>query len=110
MSLSDEAIKCVQKPKTNSVSLVSLDLNTIEQLLDELWRRIQNRSVQPRNVRQLQVALHDEWAWHPKNVVQHHMLLVRPHYDAVIAAGEGQFHFDLDENEIFILKRKTCHF
>ena len=26
--------------KTNRVSLVSLDLNTIEQLLDKLWRQI----------------------------------------------------------------------
>ena len=29
--------------KTNHVSLVSPDLNTIEQLLDELWRRIQDQ-------------------------------------------------------------------
>ena len=43
--------------KTNSVSLVSPDLNAIEQLLDELWRRIQDHSVQPRNLQQLQVAL-----------------------------------------------------
>ena len=42
--------------KTNPVSLVSPDLNTIEQLLDELWQRIQDRSVQPRNLRKLQVA------------------------------------------------------
>ena len=34
--------------KINHVSLVSPDLNTIEQLLNELWRRIQDRSVQPR--------------------------------------------------------------
>ena len=39
--------------KTNSVGLVSPDLNTIEQLLDELWRRILDRSVQPQILRQL---------------------------------------------------------
>ena len=39
--------------KTNPVSLVSTDLITIEQLLDELWRRIKDPSVQPRNLRQL---------------------------------------------------------
>ena len=33
MSLSDEAIKCVQKANTNRVSLVNPDLKTIEQLL-----------------------------------------------------------------------------
>ena len=43
--------------KTNRVSLVSPDLNTIEQLLDELSRRIQDRSVQYRNLRKLQVAI-----------------------------------------------------
>ena len=53
MSLSDEANKCVQKPKQTSP-----DLNTIEQLLDELWRRIKDRLVQPMNLWQLQFALH----------------------------------------------------
>ena len=43
--------------KTNRVNLVSPDLNTIEQLLDELSRRIQDRSVQSRNLRKLQVAI-----------------------------------------------------
>ena len=43
--------------KTNRVSLVSLYLNTIEQLLDELRRCIRERSVQPRNLGQLQVVL-----------------------------------------------------
>ena len=38
MSLSDEAIECAQKPKTIHLSLVSQDVNAIEQLLDELWR------------------------------------------------------------------------
>ena len=63
---------------TNRVRLVSPVFNTIEQLLDELWRRIRDRSVQSRNLRQLQVALHLEWARIPKNVVRRHMLLVRP--------------------------------
>ena len=29
-----------------------------------------------------------------RNVVRRHMLLVRPHYEAVIAAGEGHAYFD----------------
>ena len=49
MSLSDEAIKCAEA-KTNHVSFVSQDLNTIEQLLDELWRRIRDPSVQHQNL------------------------------------------------------------
>ena len=57
MSLSGKAIKCAEA-ETNRVSLVSLDLNTIEQVLDELWRRIRGRLVQPQNLGQLWVALH----------------------------------------------------
>ena len=79
--------------KTNPVNLVSLDHITIEQLLDELWRRIWDPSVQPRNLRQLHVALHKEWAWIPKNAVRRHMLLVRPRYEAAIAPGEGHVCF-----------------
>ena len=76
--------------KTNQVSLVSPDLNTIEQLLDELWRRIRDRSVQPRNLRQLQVTLHLVWLWITKNVVRRHMHLVMRHF---LAAGEGHVCF-----------------
>ena len=36
--------------KTNCITLVSTDLNRIEQLWDEPWRRIQDRSVQPKNL------------------------------------------------------------
>ena len=43
--------------KTNRVGLVSPNLNTRERLFDGLWRRIQERSVQPRNLRKLQVAI-----------------------------------------------------
>ena len=70
--------------KTNRVSLVSPDLNMIEQLLDELWLRNLDRSVQPRNLRQLKVH---------KNIVWRHMLLVPPLYEAVFAAGEGHVCF-----------------
>ena len=49
--------------------------------------------MQPRNLRQLQVVLHLEWVWIPKNVVRHHMFLVQSLYEAVIAAGEGQVCF-----------------
>ena len=44
--------------KKKHIILVSSDLNPIEQLWDELWRRILDHSVQPRNLQQLQVALH----------------------------------------------------
>ena len=40
---------CVEA-KTNHDSLVSIDLNPTEQLWDELWRCIQVRSVQHRNI------------------------------------------------------------
>ena len=49
--------------------------------------------MQPRNLQQLQVALHSEWGWIPKNVVRRHMRLVQPFYDAVIASGEGFVRF-----------------
>ena len=48
---------CVEA-KPNRDSLVSPDHNLIEQLWDELLRCIQDRSVQPRIIRQFQVALH----------------------------------------------------
>ena len=48
---------CVEA-KPNRDGLVSPDLNPIEQLWDELLRCIRDRSVQPRNLRQLQVVLH----------------------------------------------------
>ena len=34
-----------------------------------------------------------KWVWIPKNVLRRHMLLVRPLYEAVIAAGEGHVCF-----------------
>ena len=40
--------------------------------------------MQPQNLRQLQVAVHKEWAWIPKSVVQRYMLLVPPRYEAVL--------------------------
>ena len=48
---------CVEA-KTNRDSLVSPDLNPIEQLWDDLLQCIRDRSVQPWNFRQLHVALH----------------------------------------------------
>ena len=74
--------------KTNHVSLVSPDLNRIEQLLDELWRCIRDRSVQPWSFRQL----HGMGVDFQKRCVASHVL-VRPRYEAVVAAGEGRVHF-----------------
>ena len=83
---------CVEA-KTNRDSLVSPNLNPIEQLWDELWRCIRDRSVQLRTLRQLQVALHLEWALIPKNVVRRYVLSIRPRYDAFIAAGGSHIGF-----------------
>ena len=77
---------CVEA-KSNRDSLVSPDLNPIEQLWDELLRCIRDCSVQPRILQQLQVALHLEWAWILKNVVRRYVLSIQPRYEAVIAAG-----------------------
>ena len=49
-----QSYRVCAEAKTNRVSLVSSDLNPIEQLWDELLRRILDHSVQPRN----RVALH----------------------------------------------------
>ena len=70
----------------NGLSLVSPESSCF----DELWRRIWDRSVQHR---QIQAALHKEWAWIPKNIVRRHMLLIRPRYEAVDTAGEGRVCF-----------------
>ena len=79
---------CVEaKPKRDS--LVSPDLNPIEQLRDELLRCIRDRTVQPRIFRQLWVALHLKWVWIPKNGVRRYVLSIRPRYDAFIAAREN---------------------
>ena len=86
--------------KTNRVSLVSSVLNPIEQLWDELWRRILDYSVQPWNLRQHQVALHSEWARIPKNVVRYYVLLIRPRSDAVIAAEEGHVCFWMNLTQV----------
>ena len=84
---------CVEA-KPNRDSQVSPDLNLIEQLRDELLRCIRDRSVQPRIIRQLQVALHLEWVLIPKNGVGRYVLSIRPRYDACIAAGENHALFD----------------
>ena len=72
----------------------------IEQLLDELKRRIWDRSVQPRNLRQLPVALQYERAWIPKNIVRRDMLLVRPRNEAVIDAGERHVCFWMNLTQV----------
>ena len=45
--------------------------------------------MQPRIIRQFQVALHQEWARIPKNGVRRYVFSIRPRYDEVIAAGEN---------------------
>ena len=56
--------------------------------------------MQPRNLRQLQVALHQEWALISKNVVRRRILLVRPRYEEVIAAGESHVCFWTNLTEV----------
>ena len=76
--------------KTNCVSLVSPDLNTIELLFYELWRRIRDRSVQSSTASgcsPLTIGVDSQY------VVRRHMLLVRNRYETVIAAGEGHVCF-----------------
>ena len=41
---------------------LSPNLNPIEHLWDELGRRVRARPVQPQNLRQLEIALHQVWA------------------------------------------------
>ena len=80
---------CVEA-KPNRDSLVGPDHNPIKQLWDELLRCIWDRSVQPRIIRQFQIALHQEMAGIPKNGVRRYLLSIRPRYDEFIAAGENQ--------------------
>ena len=67
-------------------SSLSPDLNPIEHLWDELGRRVRARPVQPQNLRQLEIALHQEWAQIPQNVVSRFVHSIRPRCDAVIGA------------------------
>jgi transposase len=46
----------------------SPDLNPIEHLWSELERRIRNRSKHPKNIRELEIALQNEWAQIPEHV------------------------------------------
>jgi len=43
-------------------------LNPIEHLWSELERRIRNRSKHPKNIRELEIALQNEWAQIPEHV------------------------------------------
>ena len=65
---------------------VSPDLNPIEHLWNELWRRSHDRPVSPQNLQQLDVALNQEWARISENVVRRYVHSMRPRCDAVIAA------------------------
>ena len=68
---------------------VSPDLNPIEHLWDELGRRVRARPVQPQNLQQLEVALNQEWARIPQNVVRRYVHSMQSRCDAVIAAVGG---------------------
>ena len=54
--------------KTNRVSLVNPYLNTIEQLLGELWRCTRDRSVQSLNRRQLRLLSIKNWRGFPRTL------------------------------------------
>ena len=66
--------------------LLSPDLNPIEHICDELGRRVRARPMQPQNLRQLEITLHQEWAQIPQNVERRYLHLMRPRCDAVIGA------------------------
>ena len=72
---------------------VSPDLNPIEHLWDELGRRVRARPVQPQNLQQLEVALNQEWARIPQNVVRRYVHILLSRCDAVIAAVVGHTRF-----------------
>ena len=62
---------------------LSPDLNPIEHLWDELGQRVRACPVQPQNLRQFEIALHQEWAQIPQNVVRRYVHSIKPRCDAV---------------------------
>ena len=65
------------------------DLNPLEHLWDELGRSVRARPVQPQNLRQLEIALHQEWAHIPQNVVRRYVHSTRPRCDSVMGDVGG---------------------
>ena len=60
--------------------------------MDELWRRIQDRSVQPRNLRKFRLLSLRMGVDTQERCAASHAL-VRPRNDAVFATGEGHVCF-----------------
>ena len=67
----------------------STDLNPLEHLWDELGRRVHARPVQPQTIRQLEIALRQEWAGIPQNTVRRYVLSMRRRCEAVTGALGG---------------------
>ena len=72
---------------------LSPDLNPIEHLWNVIERRVRARPVPPQNLRQLEIALHQEWAQIPQNVVRRYVHSMRPRCDAVNDAVGGHTQF-----------------
>ena len=64
----------------------SPDLNPIEHLWSELERRIRNRSTLPKNVRELETALQEEWSQIPNNVLMNLIKSMPRRVEACIAS------------------------
>ena len=82
-SLRQQAVNVMPWPS------VSPEFNPIEHLWNELGRRVRDHPVQPQNLQQIEVALNQEWARIPQNVVRRYVHSMRSRCDAVIAAVGG---------------------
>lgn len=68
---------------------VSPDMNCIEHMWDELGRRLRRRPQQPQNVRELWLALHQEWQNIPMATVRRLVRSMPRRLQAVIANNGG---------------------
>ena len=68
---------------------ISPDLNPIEHMWDEVERRLRARPIPPNNLRQLRVALTEEWQSIPRDRIRRLINSMRRRCEAVVAANGG---------------------